>query len=121
MPQELSPGLIRQMYTVIRRVLREERNSLDKPTRRVRESYAEGYADGAIAAGTGAAPADGYVLVWADDDNGNWVQQKYADGSNVRVAVKSKWDTSISDNTYCHIKRVGRYWQIVAASCSAEA
>ena len=120
MGQQFSEAWLKQDAMVKRRVLRESRNNAPGGTNQPQQAYHEGYADGSIAAGTGAAPAEGYVLVWAEDSEGVWAQQKWPDGSNMRLAVISRWDTGISDNTYCHIRRVGRHMQIVAASCSAE-
>ena len=118
--QVLAPAFIQQLKTVVRRVLRESRNTGGSAGRRDRVGYHQGYVDGAITAGTGPVPVTGYVIVWAEDDSGTWAKQTWPDGTDMRIEIRNRWDTAISDNTYCHIQRVGRHWQIVAASCSAE-
>ena len=70
MAQVLSPGFLAQLKTVIRRVLREQRNTVDAGSRRNRQAYHQAFIATEITAATNAktSPGTGTAAIWVHDE-----------------------------------------------------
>ena len=115
MAQVLSPGFLAQLKTVIRRVLREQRNTVDAGSRRNRQAYHQAFIATEITAATNAktSPGTGTAAIWVhDEQTDNLVDS----GETVNIVNRYE-NITFPAGKYCHVRRVGGEWMVVCLDC----